>query len=142
MSNEKKETVFRDPQVNLYVKDVAASARFYGKLFGFVETFRTPETGPPDHVELRLGNFVLGFASISAAKKTHMFDVKEGPARGEIVLWTDNVDEAFEHLTEGGARILTPPHDFAGTLRAAWMMDPDGNNIQIVARQQKGKAER
>jgi hypothetical protein len=31
-------------------------------------------------------------------------------------------------------RTLSPPHDFIGTLRAAWVADPDGNAVQIVTR--------
>jgi catechol 2,3-dioxygenase-like lactoylglutathione lyase family enzyme len=34
--------MFRDPQINYYVRDVEASARFYVDLFGFEEIFRTP----------------------------------------------------------------------------------------------------
>jgi len=47
------------PQVNFYVDDVEASARFYRESFGFTETFRTPRHGRPSHVELRLGRFTL-----------------------------------------------------------------------------------
>lgn len=55
-------SMFTDPSVNLYVSDVETSARFYAGLFGFAETFRTPTSGPPIHVELRLGGLVLGLA--------------------------------------------------------------------------------
>jgi lactoylglutathione lyase len=48
--------VFRDPQVNFYVNDIDVSLRFYRDLFGFEETFRTPEQGAPIHVELRLAH--------------------------------------------------------------------------------------
>ncbi|MDG6904060.1 MAG: hypothetical protein JRN72_04595 [Nitrososphaerota archaeon] len=43
---------FRDPQINLYVKGVGASAGFYRDFFGFRETFRTPKEGVPVKVEL------------------------------------------------------------------------------------------
>ena len=52
--------MFRDPQVNAYVCDVEACVRFYTESLGFVETFRTPESGPPAHVEVRLGGLILG----------------------------------------------------------------------------------
>ena len=53
---------FHDPQVNLYVKDVEVSARFYRDFIGFRETFRTPKGGAPIKVEVRLGNLTLGSA--------------------------------------------------------------------------------
>lgn len=137
MSKDSSGFVFRDPQTNLYVRDVEQAAAFYRDLFGFTESFRTPTHGPPDHIELRLGSFVLGFASIETARTVHGIDAKDGPAKGEIVFWTDDVDGAFEELTKKGARIVSPPHNFVGTLRAAWLMDPDGNNIQIVKGQFK-----
>jgi len=124
--------VFRDPQVNLYVEDVDAATRFYRDLLGFRETFRTPEEGTPIHVELRLGQLTLGLAAIEAARNMHGLDVGGGPPRGEVVVWTDDVDEAYAALTAQGARSLSAPHDFLAALRAAWIADPDGNPVQIV----------
>ncbi|MDI3340416.1 MAG: VOC family protein [Sphaerobacter sp.] len=63
--------MFRDPQVNFYVRHVERSVRFYTDLFGFEETFRTPASGPSDHVELRLGGLILGLASIESARDVH-----------------------------------------------------------------------
>jgi catechol 2,3-dioxygenase-like lactoylglutathione lyase family enzyme len=124
--------MFRDPQVNLYVKDVEASVQFYTTHFGFVESFRTPETGVPEHVEVCLGGLVLGLASIDSARTTHGLDVGGGKPTGEIVLWTDDTDAEYEQLIANGVRSLIPPHTFLGQLRAAWLLDPDGNPVEIV----------
>lgn len=126
---------FQDPFVNLYVKDVELSAAFYRDFFGFKETFRTPKEGVPDHIELRLGNFTLGFASFEAARQVHGLNVESGPARGEIVFWTENIDEAFAKLTAKGVKVISPPHNYIGTLRGAWLADPDGNNVHIFTGQ-------
>ena len=124
--------MFRNPQVNLYVDDVETSVAFYRDIFGFGETFRTPATGEPIHVELRLDGFVLGLASKESARKMHGIDVCLGRPKAEIVLWTDGVDDRVSALANMGVRILSPPHDFVGTLHAAWIADPDGNPIQLV----------
>lgn len=124
--------MFRDPQVNFYVKNVEESVRFYSELFGFKETFRTPESGPPEHVELRLGGLLLGLASIEAARNVHGLPAGSGPARAEVVLWTDDVDQVYDDLIAKGAPSLREPHDFLGRLRAAWISDPDGNPVEIV----------
>jgi catechol 2,3-dioxygenase-like lactoylglutathione lyase family enzyme len=125
---------FRDPQVNLYVRDVEASVRFYTGTLGFTETFRTPGTGTPVHAELRLGGLVLGLAAIDSALDTHGLVVGGGPARAEVAVWTDDVDEVYGGLTGRGVVSLSPPHDFGPGLRAAWIADPDGHPVQIVAR--------
>ncbi len=126
--------MFRNPSVNLYVRDVEASANFYRDLFGFRETFRTPASGSPIHVELRLGHLTLGLAAIESVRRVHGVAAAEGPPRAEVVVWTEDVDRAFATLTAKGAASLSAPHDFLDHLRAAWLADPDGNPVQIVAR--------
>jgi catechol 2,3-dioxygenase-like lactoylglutathione lyase family enzyme len=131
--------VFRDPQVNVYVEDVERACRFYRDVFGFTETFRTPEQGRPVHVELRLGSLTFGLAAVDAVLSMHGLTVGGGgPPRGELALWTDDVDRAYAEVTARGARPLSPPHDFLGRLRAAWVADPDGNPVQMVARRAAG----
>lgn len=124
--------MFHDPQINLYVEDVDEATRFYRDLLGFTETFRTPEQGTPIHVELRLGQLTLGLAAIEAAQEMHGLEVGGGPPRGEVLVWTDDVDDAYAALTAQGARALSAPHDFLADLRAAWIADPDGNPVEIV----------
>jgi catechol 2,3-dioxygenase-like lactoylglutathione lyase family enzyme len=135
-SSDLDHRVFRDPQVNFYVSDVEKSVAFYSNLFGFRETFRTPTTGDPIHVELRLGSLVLGLGSIESLLSIHGIDIARSEPRAEIVLWTDNVDEDFQELESKGVKTLSPPHDFISTVRGAWLADPDGYAIQIVQRKQ------
>lgn len=128
--------MFFSPQINYYVTDVEAAARFYRVLLDFTETFRTPKNGTPEHIELRLGDLTLGVASIDSLSGVHGVTVGTGgPARAELVLWTADVDEAFAGLAEQGATVLSPPHDFLdGALRSAWVADPEGNPVQLVMR--------
>ena len=126
---------FTDPAINYYVEDVEIAMHFYVEQFGFVETFRTPKQGKPIHVELTLGPLILGLASKEAAQVMHGLRLgSAGSPRAELVLWTDNVDEAYARLIEKGVPSVSAPHDFLSSLRAAWVMDPDGNPVQIVSR--------
>lgn len=126
---------FTDPQINYYVEDVEVAARFYTEHFGFVETFRTPKQGTPEHVELRLGPLLLGLASREAGRTVHELPLgSAGNPRAELVLWTDDVDAVYASLLEKGVPGVRPPHDFLLSLRSAWVMDPDGNPVAIVTR--------
>jgi catechol 2,3-dioxygenase-like lactoylglutathione lyase family enzyme len=125
-------SIFREPQVNFYVRDVETSLLFYTELFGFEETFRAPDTGSPEHIEVRLDGLVLGLSSIEAARRVHGLDVRSGPPRAEVCLWTDDVDQVYAELVARGVKSLREPHDFLDRLRPAWVLDPDGNPIQIV----------
>jgi lactoylglutathione lyase len=120
---------------NLYCHDVAASLRFYAGLLGFVETFRTPKTGAPEHVEVALENgFKLGLSSVEAAKRVHGVNASPGSPSMAITVWTDDTDRAFGHLVEAGAPVVQRPHDTVNNNRAALLRDPDGNLVEIVAK--------
>jgi catechol 2,3-dioxygenase-like lactoylglutathione lyase family enzyme len=124
------------PQLNIYSEDVVRSVEFYRSV-GFKETFRTPREGVPIHVELDLDGFKLGIASVASAVADHGLDLDlSKPGRSmEVALWTDDADAAFARLTAAGARALSEPHDWLdGTLRVAWVADPDGNPIELVQR--------
>ena len=119
--------------INLYSRDLSQAAAFYSEL-GFVETFRTPASGEPVHMELTKDGFTLGIANMEAAKQHNLRPGGEGHWI-EIVLWTDDTDAAVNALVAKGAPLLSPAHDFLdGKLRSAWVADPDGNPIQLVQR--------
>jgi catechol 2,3-dioxygenase-like lactoylglutathione lyase family enzyme len=127
-------STFKAPMINLYSHDLPRAVAFYLEL-GFVETFRTPASGDPSHVQLMLDGFTLGIATIKAAR-AHRGLRPEGEGRWiEIVVWTEDTDAALDALVAKGAPLLSPAHDFLdGKLRAAWIADPDGNPIQLVQR--------
>lgn len=124
---------FKAPMINLYSRDLPRAAAFYSEL-GFVETFRTPTSGEPVHIQLSLDGFTLGIATVKAANDHHGLR-PEGEGGIEIVLCTDDTDAALNALVAKGAPLLCPAHDFLdGKLRSAWVAVPDGNPIQLVQR--------
>lgn len=126
--------MFATPMVNLYTRDIEAGLRFYRDLFGFTETFRTPTDGAPSHVELRLDEFTIGLGTVQAAKHAHGVEAAPGSPAMALVIWTDNVDEAYGQLTAAGVPAVQPPHDTGNNNRSALLRDPDGNLVEIVAR--------
>jgi lactoylglutathione lyase len=51
-----------------------------------------------------------------------------------LVVWTDNVDTAFDQLRSAGVPVVQPPHDTGNNNRNALLRDPDGNLVEIVAK--------
>lgn len=123
--------MFRSPQVNLYSRDLPRALAFYTKL-GFIEAFRFPKEGEPEHVEMRLDAFNLGIATVETATADHGLSPNVDGQGMELVLWTDDTDAAFAQLVTEGARVLSEPHDWLDNLRLAWVADPDDNPIQIA----------
>ncbi len=98
------------------------------------KTFRTPRQRAPIHVELQLGAFTLGVATVDSLRETHGVIAGAGPS-AELVFWAEDVDAAHRTLQAAGVRTLSAPHEFLdGALRATWVADPDGHPIQIVSR--------
>jgi lactoylglutathione lyase len=126
--------MFDTALINLYTHDIEAGIRFYRDLLGFVETFRTPTEGVPEHVELRLGGFTVGLGTVEAAKRVHGVEAEPGRPSMVLVIWTDDVDEDFEKLVAAGVPALQPPHDAGNDNRNALLRDPDGNLVEIVSK--------
>jgi glyoxylase I family protein len=122
---------FRTPQVILFGEDVERAATFYSSL-GFVETFRVPPEGEPIHVDLELDGCKVGVASVDSVRDDHGLDPVAHGQRAAVILWTDDVDAAFEELTAKGAPALASPGEWLGRLRIAWIADPDGHPVQLV----------
>jgi lactoylglutathione lyase len=120
--------------VNLYTRDIEAGVAFYRDLLGFEETFRTPTEGTPEHVEFKLNGFALGLGTVEAAKRVHEVDADPGSAAMVLVVWAENVDDAFVHLVEAGVVVVQEPHDTGNNNRNALLRDPDGNLVEIVSK--------
>jgi catechol 2,3-dioxygenase-like lactoylglutathione lyase family enzyme len=126
--------MFATGLVNLYTRDIEAGLRFYRDLLGFTETFRTPAEGVPTHVELRLDGFTVGLGTVEAAKRVHGVDAVPGSPAMALVVWTDDIDRAYQQLVAAGVPALQPPHGTGNNNRAALLRDPDGNLVEIVAK--------
>ncbi len=126
--------MFASAFVNLYTRDIEAGLRFYRDLLGFQETFRTPKQGTPEHVELMLNGFGVGLGTVEAAKRVHGVDASPGSPAMVLVVWTDDIDEAFKRLTSSGTPAVQAPHNTGNNNRNALLRGPDGNLVEIVAK--------
>ncbi len=126
--------MFADGLVNLYTRDIEAGLRFYRDLLGFRETFRTPKSGIPTHVEFKVGGFTLGLGTVEAAKRAHGVDATPGAPAAALVFWTDDVDRVFDKFKVAGVPVVQAPHDTGNNNRNALFRDPDGNLVEIVSK--------
>ena len=126
--------MFTTALVNLYTSDIEAGLRFYRDGLGFEETFRTPKEGTPEHVELTLNGFGLGLGTVEAAKRVHGVDAVPGSPAMVVVVWTDDVDDAFAVLVSAGSPVVQAPHNTGNDNRTALLRDPDGNLVEIVSK--------
>jgi lactoylglutathione lyase len=126
--------MFTSGLVNLYTRDIEAGLHFYEDLLGFTETFRTPKTGVPEHVEFQLDEFTIGLGTVEAARRVHGVEATPGSPAMVLVVWCDNVDSAFAQLSAAGVDVVMPPHDTGNNNRNALLRDPDGNLVEIVAK--------
>ena len=127
--------MFISALVNLYTRDIEAAVAFYRDQLGLTETFRTPTEGTPAHVELALDGFTLGLGTVEAAKAVHGVDATPGAPAMAVVIWCDDVDAAYEQLKAAGAPGVIEPRDAGNGNRSALLRDPDGNLLEIVAKQ-------
>ncbi|MBO0845053.1 MAG: VOC family protein [Nocardioides sp.] len=123
---------FSSPMINIYTSDLPAALAFYGGLLGFEETFRAPDSEAPDHIELRLDGVTVALSTVEAAARVHGIEATSGGHSFQLVLWTDDVDAAYDALVAAGAPAVTPPHDSGNNNRNAVLHDPDGNLVELV----------
>jgi lactoylglutathione lyase len=123
---------FSSPMVNVYTRDLPAALAFYGGLLGFAETFRGPTDDAPDHVELRLDGMTIALSTAEAAERVHGLPAAPGSHGFQLVVWTDDIDTAYDALVGAGVPGLTPPYDTGNDNRNAVVRDPDGNLVELV----------
>jgi lactoylglutathione lyase len=126
--------MFVAPMVNLFTEDIESSLGFYRGLLGFVETFRAPLEGVPEHVELALDGFMIALSTTEAARRAHCIDAKPGSAAMELVFWTENLDDAYKMLLAANVPSVREPQDSGNNNRNALVRDPDGNLVVVVAK--------
>jgi hypothetical protein len=124
-------TSFASPEVILFSANPGRVAAFYER-FGFVERFRTPETGDPIHVDVELDGYRLGFASIESSRRDHRLRPAVDGQRATITLWTADVAAAYSALLNDGVKGIAGPSIWLDRLLIAWVEDPDGNAVQLA----------
>jgi catechol 2,3-dioxygenase-like lactoylglutathione lyase family enzyme len=127
-------------QVNLVVRDMAATLAFYRKL-----GLAVPDDGaewPPGsgakHVNVRFPSGVqLEFDNIPMAKLWHAGWRENGHGSKAVIGISlpsrEAVDERYAELTAAGYTGCQPPYDAFWGARYAIVEDPDGNDVGLMS---------
>jgi len=121
-------------QPTLYTRDINRMAAFYRDHLGFtvLYTFPGPD-GTPIFATLQKGPFFVALATYSAIREfsglplvmpgpTHQFDI--------AILVTDT-DATIARMRAAGVRVVMEPRSQPWGDRQAYVLDPEGNYVQI-----------
>jgi DNA-binding transcriptional MerR regulator len=117
----------RIAMINLRVKDLAESRRFYQDVFDAQFTAEDHEAQSEKHLQASFGtwgqdNFFL----------VQLWEAPEGHyGLSDIGFLVDDVDAAYKRALAAGAKDEHPPKDMPGMPRVAQVWDPSGNAIGL-----------
>lgn len=117
----------------VYVRDVAASLKFFEEAFGLTTRFLHPSGA---YGELDTGATALAFAQHATARdslgRDYMSaDSSAAPLGMEIGLVTTNVAAACDRAITAGATLLAPPTVKPWGQTVAYVRAPDGTLIEL-----------
>lgn len=117
----------------LSVGDMRQSLAFYAGVLGGEKVYQFPPDGDAVFLTLAFGATELG---IGLTSETPLHGRKQRPASGhriELCINVENTDAAVDALRAIGARVVLEPVDQPWGERAAYVEDPDGNLVMLVA---------
>lgn len=114
----------------LSVADMAASRLFYEEGLGGTIAYQFPSEGEPVFLTLSFGNTELGLGVLTD-KGVHGRPLR--PATGHRIELCINVEDVDAVLATLNAPIAMQPVDQPWGERAAYVEDPDGNLVMLVA---------
>jgi lactoylglutathione lyase len=120
---------------NLDTADVQRAVAFYRDLLGGTQTFTSPQVGPAEHVEVRLGDVTIAVTSRAAVEREGLPPPTAGHPM-ELVVWCESTDDTVALLREAGTPVLVEAHSgHVSGHRRAYVADPDGNWISLVSKE-------
>jgi uncharacterized glyoxalase superfamily protein PhnB len=127
----------RFSQINLVVRDMAASLAFYRRLGLDLPASAVWESGGAGHHAKAVteGGVDLEFDSHKLAR---VYNRGFAAERGRVVIGVevearDDVDALWTRLLEDGVQGLQPPYDTFWGSRYAIVEDPDGNPVGLMS---------
>ena len=115
---------------------MAASLAFWAGGLGFAETFRFPPEGDATFVTVERGGSTIALALVVPGAADERLGVPMLPSTGhpfQMCVYVDDVDATTAALAAAGVPVLHPPADQPWGERLAYVADPDGTPVMLVA---------
>jgi uncharacterized glyoxalase superfamily protein PhnB len=111
----------------LRYNDAREAIRWLGSVFGFVQLFSVPESGPyVRHAQLKLGRNLVMVGSVPPDDGIAS-PMTLGSSTQMLAVYVENPDEHFQRAKAAGAKILYPPTDTDFGSREYHAVDLEGH---------------
>jgi predicted enzyme related to lactoylglutathione lyase len=116
--------------ISFWAEDVSTAAKWYAELLGTEPYFVRPETGTPQYVEFRFGDYQHELGIID--KKFQPKAVRPGPG-GAVAYWhVDDIAAALDRVKKLGAEEYEPLIEREAGFKTASVVDPFGNVLGLM----------
>jgi predicted enzyme related to lactoylglutathione lyase len=115
--------------ISFWADDVSAAKKWYTELLGIEPYFVRPESGTPEYIEFRIGDYELELGIINSEYAPQSIS---NPG-GAIVYWyVDDIEAVLEKLKAMGAKEYEPLTPRGEGFITASVVDPFGNILGIM----------
>ena len=114
----------------LIVANLDDAVNFYARVLGLVVTQTMENADMMEKILAKVGQ--QGGSNLILYHRKDGRALTLGDAHGPVGFYVRDVDAAFAHAIREGAKAHREPFD-AGALRVAFILDPDGHEIELVS---------
>jgi predicted enzyme related to lactoylglutathione lyase len=116
--------------ISFWADDISAAKTWYTELLGIEPYFVRPESGTPEYIEFRIGDYELELGIINRKYAPQGTSKNSG---GVIVYWhVDDIEAVLEKLKVMGAKEYEPLTPRGEEFITASVIDPFGNILGIM----------
>jgi uncharacterized glyoxalase superfamily protein PhnB len=109
--------------------DARGAIRSLCAMFGFIELFTVPESGPSvRHAQLKLGSNVVMLGSVRLDEGLASPHALGGVSTQALYVYVEDLDAHYERARRAGAQIVSPPRETDFGSREYHVRDVEGHH--------------
>ena len=132
-----QESGIRVRSIRVLATDPEAIAKFYQKAFGMSETRRPADTATFKEIVINSGSTADQAKMATTTPIVIATRPKDAPAgaMASLIMEVPDLDKAIATVKANGGTLMRPPSKSGEGLSYAFVKDPDGNQIELLAAQ-------